>query len=148
MSQILKITNIGQETLEQFFSHLGKHGFFERLQMQINPETQELNQRKHQAIKNILTLLSDKTEIEIGINENGYRTMSPQDFRKIASIVESPKSERLFNIFCGGFNIPEVASECGVSRQALHEQYVNFLQYAYAYNKTSRWLRDLPKESL
>lgn len=144
MSQILKITNIGQETLKQFFSHLGKHGFFERLQMQINPETQELNQQKHQSIKNILTLLSEIKEIEIAINENGYRTMSPPDFYKISSIIESPKTERLFKILCGGFNIPEVANEHGVSRQALHEQYINFLNYAYAFNKTSRWLRDLP----
>ena len=143
MSQILKITDIGQETLKQFFFHVEKQHFYERVQKQINAETQELNHRKHRFIKNILTLLSEKTEIQIGINANGYRTMSSSDFNKIASIVESPKSERLFSIFCGGFNIPEVASDCGISRQALHEQYINFLSYAYAYNKTSRWLRDL-----
>ena len=144
MSQILKVTDIRQKALKQFFMHLKKQSLYELLQSKIDSKTQNLDHHKHKFVKNILTLLSDKEEVIISINDNGYRTMSPSDFHKIASLIDSPKSERLFNIFCGGFNIPEVATDCGISRQALHEQYINFLNYAYAYNKTSRWLRSLP----
>ena len=148
MSRNIIISPLGQEALREFFMNLDRPEIYERVVSMIDKDTGELDQRKHKTVKPLLMELSHETEVDMQINDNGYRQMTQTDFRRVASLIDSSKTDRLFNILCGGFNIPEVAKDCGVSRQAMHEQYVNFLSYAYALNKTSRWLRDLRTQYL